>query len=332
MNYHHYYIDRHTGGAVMEKLAADAIVRFLYSPVREKSEKMFRMITSPGYSDFIAKFNYDFPFLGRRQAGQMAKKLGIDLPECLEDPGYFDSARKLFERKIRYCETRPMPENHDSIVSPADSRVITGSLLETEDIFIKDKFFTVGELMGKSIWAERFADGDFAVFRLTPDKYHYNHMPVSGRILDFYEIDGGFHSCNPCAIVSMVTPYSKNRRFVTLIDTDVEAGSGVGIVAMIEVVALMIGDVVQCYSEEGYDSPTPVTSGLYVKKGCPKSLFRPGSSTDILLFEKGRIRFSDDIIANLFRPGVQSRFSIGFRQPLVETDVRVRSEIAVAIK
>jgi phosphatidylserine decarboxylase len=44
----------------------------------------------------------------------------------------------------------------------------------------------------------------------------------------------------------MVRPYSKNKRVVTIIDTDVEGGTGIGLVAMIEVVALMIGDIVQC--------------------------------------------------------------------------------------
>ena len=33
-------------------------------------------------------------------------------------------------------------------------------------------------------------------------------------------------------------------------DTDIPGGSHVGFVAMIEVVALMIGDIVQCYSAD----------------------------------------------------------------------------------
>jgi len=66
-----------------------------------------------------------------------------------------------------------------------------------------------------------FAGGDFAVCRLTPDKYHYNHLPVSGRIVDIYEVDGCHHSCNPLASVAVASIYSKNRRVVTVIDTDV---------------------------------------------------------------------------------------------------------------
>jgi phosphatidylserine decarboxylase len=129
-------------------------------------------------------------------------------------------------------------------------------------------------------------------------------------------------------VVSLVTPFSKNKRMVTIIDTDVPGGSRAGLVAMIEVVALLVGEIVQCYSGEGYESPSLVTPGMFLGKGLPKSRYRPGSSTDVLIFQKGRIRFERDLIANMYLQGVESRFSQGFGRPLVETDVKVRSRIA----
>ena len=45
------------------------------------------------------------------------------------------------------------------------------------------------------------------------------------------------------------------------------------------------------------------------------------------LVAQDRIRFSEDLWRNMFRRDVFSRFSQGFGLPLVETDVRVRSEI-----
>jgi len=91
----------------------------------------------------------------------------------------------------------------------------------------------------------------------------------------------------------------------------------------------LIGDIVQCYSATDYDNPAPVVKGMRLSKGCPKSLYRPGSSTDILLFEKDAIVFSEDLRKNVARRDVQSRFSSGLGRPLVETDVKVRSTIAV---
>lgn len=59
-----------------------------------------------------------------------------------------------------------------------------------------------------------------------------------------------------------------------------------------------------------------------------KSLFRPGSSAVVLLFQKDRVQFAADLVVNLLRPDAESRFSRGFLQPLVETDVQVRSLVA----
>ncbi len=97
---------------------------------------------------------------------------------------------------------------------------------------------------------------------------------------------------------------------------------------MIEVVALMIGDIDQRYSAEKYDDPVKITPGLFMKKGAVKSLYRPGSSTDIVVFERGRTVFEPDLVSNRLRPGVASRFSLGFGQSLVETEIDVRETIA----
>jgi phosphatidylserine decarboxylase len=99
---------------------------------------------------------------------------------------------------------------------------------------------------------------------------------------------------------------------------------------MIEVVALMIGDIVQCYSENHYDNPCSFAAGLFLRKGLPKSLYRPGSSTDVVICQKGKVRFAEDLLQNQRRGDVKSRFSLGFNKPLVETDIQVRSLIAVA--
>lgn len=220
-----------------------------------------------------------------------------------------------------------MTDDPLAVVSPADSRMFAGSLSEDSVLFIKDKFFSFAEFLGRPNWVWAFTGGDFAIFRLTPDKYHYNHAPVSGVVRDFYEIEGAFHSCNPAAVISEVTPFSRNRRAVTVIDTDVPGGSGCGLVAMVEVAALMIGQIVQAYAGSGYEPCEQMRPGLFLRKGQPKSLYRPGSSLDVLIFEPGRVEFSPDLVANQFRGDAGSRFSSWLGRPWVETDVRVRESI-----
>lgn len=323
----HQYVDRETGRVINERLLGDPLIRLLYHRVREQSNTLFNMLVSARSSNILAALQFDQPIVNQET---FLKRSGIDLSETMDCPESFTSARRLFERKIRYWECRPMSEDSTAIVSPADARVIPGSFSNTALIQIKDKFFCFEELFGDRFkhWRDQFVDGDFMVFRLTPDKYHYNHLPVTGRVVDFFTIDGGYHSCNPSAIISVVTPFSKNRRVVTILDTDIPGGSGVGLVAMVEVVALMIGDITQAYSENRYDNPQPIKIGMLLHKGQPKSLYQPGSSTDILIFQPGRISFEQDLIENRHRSDVSSRFSSGFGQPLVETDVKVRSLIA----
>ena len=326
----HQYIDRDTGRICSERPLADGIINYLYAKEREDAGIVFRLLGSPWLSTLLGWVNYDLA-LGRSipYLRRFLRECSVDMTECLEGQRGFRSARALFERQIRYWHRRPMADDRSAIVSPADSRVLVGSLAQSSWLFLKGKFFEPGELVGagKQEWAAAFRDGDSVICRLTPDKYHYNHSPVAGVVRDFYETDGGYQSCNPGAVITLASPYSKNKRTVTVIDTDVDRGTGVGIVAMVEVVALMIGDIVQCYSRHAYDQPGAITPGMFLEKGCPKSLFRPGSSTTVLLFQKDRIEFCDDLIRNLKRSDIASRYSQGLGVPLVETDIKVRATI-----
>jgi phosphatidylserine decarboxylase len=326
----HQYIDRTTGAVETERLYFDRLVNYIYSRVREQNKTVFNALTSSRVTGILGYLNYDLPLKHYFYSPyKLAEILAIDLDECLDPPGELNTPRKFFERKIKYTQKRPMPSNPEAVVAPADSKMLVGSFAEQSLLFIKEKFFNYQELLGPSAkgWLAAFDQGSFAIFRLTPDKYHYNHTPVSGRVVDFYQIPGRYHSCNPGAVVQLFQPYSKNKRVVTIIDTDVEGGTKVGLVTMIEVVALMIGDIEQCYSEQNYNCPKPIRPGMMLSRGQPKSLFRPGSSVDVLIFQKDRVRFSPDIVANLNHQLASSRFSQGFGKPLVETEVKVRSPI-----
>lgn len=325
----HQYVVRSTGRIRDEELYCDRVIDYLYSRVRERAPALFNAVVSARMSSLLGFTNYDLP-LGARISGanSLIRRLGIDLSECVEDASYYSSARRIFERRIRYEEVRPMTNDPLAVVSPADSRMFAGSLNQDSVFFIKDKFFSYAEFLGRPNWVWTFTGGDFAIFRLTPEKYHYNHAPVSGVVRDFYEIEGAFHSCNPSAVISEVTPFSRNRRAVTIIDTDVPGGSGCGMVAMVEVAALMIGQIVQAYAAAGYEPCEGICPGLFLRMGQPKSLYRPGSSLDVLIFEPGRVEFSPDLVASQFRGDVGSRFSNWLGRPWVETDVRVRESIA----
>jgi phosphatidylserine decarboxylase len=325
----HQFIDRE-GRVVDEWLFGDLIVSFLYSRARERGSVLVDWLSSRRANSLIALLAFDLPLAPRLLGSQrFLARHGVDPRECLE-PQRLNTPRRIFERKIRYWECRPMPEEAAVVVSPADSRVLIGSFAERSDLHVKGKLFSYAELLGptRARWLSAFRGGDFAVFRLTPERYHYNHTPVAGRVLDVYTIDGAYHPCNPAALIQQAHPHARNRRVVTIIDTDVPGGTGVGLVAMLEVVALMIGDVVQGYSERRYDEPRPLEPGLFLRKGCPKSLYRPGSSTDVVIFQPGRVRFHPRLLRDRARADVASRYTRALGHAVTESEIRVREALA----
>ena len=321
----HQFVDRASNTIKTERLIADPFIAWLYSTHRENNSYLFRLATSRLMTGLLAYLNYDAPIASRfSSASRILQQLGIDTNELVTPLPKHPSVRDVFERRIRYWDCRPLPVDPHRIVSPADAKLLVGNFSDHGPLPVKEKFFTLEELLTtkRNNWCDRFRGSDWAIFRLTAEKYHYNHVPVTGKLVDFYEIDGSYHSCNPSAVIQVVTPYSKNRRSVSIIDTDVEDGSGVGLVAMIEVAALMIGEIQQCYCTDGYGPATPPALGSLMARGAVKSLFRPGSSTVILLFERNRIRFDVDLLANSIRRDVVTRYASGFGKPFVETDVR----------
>lgn len=182
----HQYIERHTGQVFDETFFGEFWVAQLYGSVREHAPSFFNACVGPHLSAMLGWLQFDLPgkLTGATTICRMARKMGISLTECLAPPASFTSMRKLFERQISYCECRPMSHDPNAIASPADARVIVGSLDETDLFFIKEKFFSLAELFGEASesWCPSFKGGQFAIFRLTPDKYHYNHVPVSGQM------------------------------------------------------------------------------------------------------------------------------------------------------
>lgn len=330
-NGEHMYIERRTGNVVHEQLLGNAVISALYSPALEKAAVLTRLASSRYISRMLGYLNYD-NLLSARATGMLRflRESGIQTWEFVGNLSEYDTPRKIFERQIRYWICRPLPENDRAVVCPADARMLVGSTSASSGLHLKQKFFSFPELLGEqNRWRYDFEHADYAVFRLTPEKYHYTHTPVSGRVLDFYALDGRYHACNPNATVQLVTAASKNRRFVTILDTDCPGGTGVGLVAMVEVVALMVGRVEQRYSDQRYDNPQAIEPGMMLRRGSPKALFRPGSSTVVLLFQRDRIRFADDLLANQRRAGLETRFSLHLGEPLIETDVAVRSVLAL---
>ncbi len=344
----HQYVQRYRGYAADERLLADRIVSFLYSARREAPSYLQAAFASGVATDVLAHWQFDRRLSNpQRQIEALAHRLMIRESESVTRFSEMKSFRELFERKIRYWDVRPLPASQNTIVAPADGKLLPFAAFDRDWLPVKSKFIRVGELLGGfDPWRDECIFSPHAqgvvsnktlarvsgvIVRLTPDVYHYTHAPVAGRVVFHQTIDGAFHSCNPSALVKLPGSYAINRRTVTVYDTDVEGGTGVGRVAQIDVAAMMIGCMQSMFSTRHYDAPQPLRVGSFVPRGAPVSLFQPGSSTSIVLWDGQRSTICEELIANSRRTDLRSRFSDWLGQPWVETQVAVRQSISESV-
>lgn len=150
----HQYVAREDGRVVDERLFGDAIVRLLYDEAREHAPWLLRALTSARATSLLAWLHFDAPLaprlLGNRR---FLRRSGVDPAELLDDPRSLDTPRRLFERRIRYQEVRPLAPEPWRVVSPCDARVALGSLRERSALFLKGKFFDLDALLGgRAAW------------------------------------------------------------------------------------------------------------------------------------------------------------------------------------
>ena len=94
-------------------------------------------------------------------------------------------------------------------------------------------------------------------------------------------IDGPLFSVNPIALRQDIRILCRNRRWITRIRTQ-----RLGEVLMLEVGATNVGSAISTF-----------TPGTQVSRGDEKGYFRFGGSLTICLFPRGKIRMSEDLLA-----------------------------------
>ncbi|KIM40811.1 hypothetical protein M413DRAFT_446183 [Hebeloma cylindrosporum] len=211
---------------------------------------------------------------------------GLKVEEILDPLDSFKTFNEFFYRKLK-SSARPV-ENLDDpyrLVSAADCRLMTfASVNEATQLWIKGREFTVARLLGDKYkdQAERYAGGALAIFRLAPQDYHRFHSPVEGRIGEMTYIAGEYYTVNPQAIRTALDVYGENARKIVPIDSP-----QFGRVMAVCVGAMMVGSI-----------KTTVQEGEYVQRGQEFGYFAFGGSTIVILFEKGKVEWDEDLLIN----------------------------------
>lgn len=269
-------VDRATGETFEEAVLGEKWIRWAYqnASARPVEKLLFRsaLISRLMGAWFDSRFS-------RSKIRAVVDELSIDMNEAADPTDSFACFNDFFIRHLK-PEVRPYSDAPGDIVSPADGRVLVFPEL-AEDVFVPVKGHPMSVRTMLPGIADRFIGGALAIVRLCPADYHRYHFPADGVITDARDLNGALHSVNPIALGAGPDVFGENKRSWTLIETDT-----IGSYCFVEVGAFGVGSIVNTR-----------TSGA-VRKMEEKGYFKFGGSTVVVVFEPGKVRFAEDLVAN----------------------------------
>jgi phosphatidylserine decarboxylase len=220
----------------------------------------------------------------------------IDMTEAVQtDPFRYASFNEFFTRALK-PDARALARDPREIACPVDGVISEAGKIDGDSLLqAKGRHYTLEELLASRGWAKHFEDGSFATIYLAPFNYHRVHMPLKGRLRETVYVPGRLFSVNAATASLVPRLFARNERVLTWFDTSF------GEFALILVGALNVGSIATVWAGDITPAPQRVASPLppqdvCLEKGEELGRFNMGS-TVILLFQKDRARWHDDLRA-----------------------------------
>ena len=272
------YLNRHQGRMETESVYGERWLRWIYGTASGRLAGWLvarRILFSRWYG-----WRMDRP-ASRSLIRPFIDSFGIDVSELADAPESYRSFNEFFFRRLRR-EARPVDPDPGTAVFPADGRHLGfPDISATRSFFVKGQAFDLGAFLRDPELVKRYAGGVAVFSRLCPVDYHRFHFPVSGRPGNVDRIPGWLWSVSPIALRRNLGFLWENRRWLTEIDS-----ADFGKVLMVEVGATNVGSTVYTFRP-----------GVETAKGVEKGYFRFGGSAVMTLFQPGRVRLAEDLVA-----------------------------------
>lgn len=261
-----------------EKICAKPLVNWLYknnsfwahffSPLFPLLSKIFALFAKSRFS--------------KSKIATFIEEYKIDKNEFVAPTSSFTSFNDFFIRKLK-VSCRPINREKETLISPADGRCLVYPNIDNVDNFcIKGNQFNLESFLKNQEMISKFKSGSMALIRLAPMDYHHFHFPTDAFANTPAYAQGSLFSVNPIALCQNIKILYENKKMYTLLKT-----TYFGEILFVEIGATLVGTIIQTFQ--------PMKK---YKKGEEKGYFSFGGSSIVLLFEKGRINFSKDLIVN----------------------------------
>jgi phosphatidylserine decarboxylase len=201
---------------------------------------------------------------------------GINLKEVSKSPEQFSSLHEFFVRQLKE-EVRPIDYRKNVFASPVDAKIEAfGQIVDNMTFFVKQKPYSIQDLLGSTTQAKRYENGYYIVFYLSPADYHRIHSPIDGVVTRQYVLGQKSYPVNQWGLQLGKKPISHNYRMISEIDYEDKQ------TAFIKVGATFVNSI----------KLTNQSPNWY--KGQEIGYFSFGS-TVVMLFEKDAIKFHDNV-------------------------------------
>ena len=203
---------------------------------------------------------------------QFVNAYNVDVDEVLLSlPGGFESFNAFFIRELA-DGARPIAEDDNVIVSPADGTVSAAGVIEKDLIFqAKGLRYSLSELLATdTAEADAYIDGAFVTIYLAPYNYHRVHAPMSGELVTARYVPGDLFSVNAATVAQLPGLFARNERLVCHIKTST------GPLAIIFVGAMNVGSISTKWTGEMRPRKSGVVEQMQIT-----------TDKDELRFEKG---------------------------------------------
>jgi phosphatidylserine decarboxylase len=220
----------------------------------------------------------------------------IDMSEAAQpDPFRYGSFNEFFTRALR-PDVRTIAVAPHEIACPVDGAISEAGKIDGACLLqAKGRHYSLEELLASRGWAKHFEGGSFATIYLAPFNYHRVHMPLEGRLRETVYVPGRLFSVNAATASLVPRLFARNERVLTWFDTSF------GEFALILVGALNVGSIATVWAGDITPARRRAVTALppqdvSLDKGEELGRFNMGS-TVILLFQKDRARWRDDLRA-----------------------------------
>lgn len=216
--------------------------------------------------------------LSRFAIAPFSKTYRINESEIENELSSFATLHEFFIRKLK-LDARPIDVDEDSIVSPVDAVIEDIGIVDNDrKITVKEKDYSIAEMLGGDEEAEKYKDGTFMILYLSPSHYHRIHSPVTGKVKRQWTLGKKSYPVNKWGLAFGKDTLSKNYRKISEVQFDG------GELAIVKVGAMFVNSIERTHVNET------------LQKGEEMAYFSFGS-TVILLFQKDAFQLLPSIQA-----------------------------------